>query len=177
MFWNNILAIVIGSFGFLIISFFIHLEVMATMMLFILNVLAYIDYRLLKTLKKIDQSDSSYEYLKSFKSWMIEKTDVNVKMARILYPYTFLALVLGFWFVDVNGNQLGEILRNKLLEAFPNTLLIMGIPAWFIALSIFVMVALAILGSRIYKFDVGLVYGGIYEKLDELLEEMEELRK
>jgi hypothetical protein len=55
--------------------------------------------------------------------------------------------------------------------------LIYGIPTfmWIIALGI--AVSMYVFGGKIYTWDVNLVYGRVFQKLDELIADIEELKK
>jgi hypothetical protein len=46
---------------------------------------------------------------------------------------------------------------------------------WFIALAIAVLIY--VFGGKIYKWDVNLVYGRVFKKLEELIADIEELKE
>ena len=133
----------------------------------ILSVIVIVNKKLMNGLAKIDKGVSSYQYLKDFNNWMKEQLTVNRRMARYYYPLFFLAMVLGFWF----SNDFQEIL------AGPHEIyLVNGIPIFWMLPVILVTGLFAFFGGRIYNFDVGLVYGRVFKKLEEILADMEELR-
>ena len=86
-------------------------------------------------------------------------------------------MILGFWFGSVGGNVPGEEFINKLIMDHPDTYLVFGLPLWGIIGIILVVCLLAFFGGRIYKWDLNIVYGRILKKLDEILADMEELRR
>lgn len=175
MFRINLIAIVAFSFTFLIVSYFVGIPITGAMFFVTLMVLVIINSRLLNGLEKIDQGVSSYEYLKAFNQWIKKQVAVNKRISTFLYPIIFLSLVLGFWFKDAEDIPLGERLVDKILSNFPDTILIFGIPLIGIVIVVLFLGLLAFCGGRIYQWDVNLIYGNVFKKLDELLTDIESL--
>lgn len=176
MFKINLIALVAFSFVFLPLSFFVGIPVMGIIFFITLNVLVYINKQLLNGLYKIDKGVSSYHYLKAFNEWLKEQIAVNKRISAFLYPVIFLSLLLGFWFKDAQGMFLGERLVTKILESSPDLYLVFGVPLIGIVASAIIMVFLAFFGGKIYKWDLNLVYGSVFKKLEELLADLETLR-
>ena len=145
-------------------------------MFFILNTLAYINYKLWKSLDKVDKNVNSFQYLKSFDEWMKKQKSINRKFAKVMYPAFFIAMILGFWLGDFGGSIPGQILVNEIIANYPDTLLIFGLPAYGVVGFLFIITLLIIFGGKIYNLDVNLVYGRIFSKLDDLVSDIEELR-
>jgi hypothetical protein len=164
----NLKAIVIFSFIVLILSFLVGIPVMGVMMFFLFNGLVIVNNKLLKGLEKIDKNVSSYQYLKSFNGWMKEQISVNRRMAGFYYPYIFIALTLGFWFSSFN--------QDDILGNFNQIYLVNGIPVYWTISFLLITGLLAIFGGRIYTWEVGVFYGNIINKLEELITDIEELR-
>ncbi len=177
MFKINLNAIVIGAVLFLIISFFIKIPIMGIGFFVILSVVVIVNRKLLKGLDRIDKSDNSYHYLLKFDHWMKEQLAVNKKMARVYYPLFFLSTVLGFWYSNFRGKTLGEKVVDELTIYFSDLFLLFGIPISGLVLIVIVAGLLAIFGNKIYSWDVNLIYGRVFSKLDEIISDMEELRK
>ena len=173
----NLQAIVIGSFVVLLASFLVRMPVMGVMMFFLLNGIVLANRNILKELDQIDKSESSYQYLKSFENWMNKQLTFNRKLAGYYYPYIFLSIVLGFWFIrlDEEGTQLKDIIINKILLQYPETYLVFGVPVIGLIGVVLMLGLLAFYGGRIYNWDVRIVYGRVLNKLEELLKDMEEL--
>jgi len=169
MFKINLIAIVVGSILFLGISFWIPW--MGIGFFLTLSVIVIVNRRLSRGLAKIDKSESSYHYIKAFDNWMKQQVSVNSLMARFYYPLFFLSILLGFW------QQLGEAVTNKLVLNYPGIDLIFGVPLFLIIGVVLMMVLLSYFGARIYIWDLKVVYGGVLRKLDEIIADMEELRK
>jgi len=176
MFKINIIAILVGSFFVVGMSYLVQIPYMGIGMFVILNVLVVINKKLMKGLRKVDKNANSFQYLKTFDSWMKEQVSINEKFSRFLYPLVFLSLLIGFWFGGFGGDVPGEIMVNELTVRYPDMVLILGIPLYGLLGGILVMVLLAYFGGRIYKWDLNIVYGRVLKKLDEIIADMEELR-
>jgi hypothetical protein len=177
MFEINLIAILIFSVVLLPVSFLFGMAYMGVPMFLLLNAVAVVNKRLSNGLKKIDKSVSSYQYLKAFDAWMQKQISINTKMSAFNYPWAFLSLLAGFWFFDVEGRTLGEALMNKLMIHYPRTYLVGGLPLVGIIGVMVVACFLAFFGGRLYKFELKLVYGHVMSRLQEMLADMEELRK
>ncbi len=123
-----------------------------------------------KTMKNIDTSLSSYEYLISFDSWVKIAISNSTKVMRFFYPLVFLAALMPI----VHALKSGEVTNAAILNSGFH--LIYGIPtfAWIIAIVIAVL--MFVFGGKIYKWDVNLVYKRIFIKLENMIAEMVELR-
>lgn len=176
MFKINLIAIVAFSFIFLIVTFFIGIPITGIVFFITLTVLVLINKRLLNGLESIDKGGSSYEYLKAFNQWIKKQVAVNRRIATFLYPIIFMSMILGFWFKDAKGLFLGERLVHKILINFPDTYLIAGIPLIGIVIVALILGLLAFFGGRIYQWDLNIVYGSVFKKLEELMADIESLR-
>ena len=176
MFKINLIAIVAFSFFILPMSYLVKIPYMGIGLFIILNVLVLINKKLLKGLLKIDKNVNSFQYLKTFDTWMKEQISLNEKFARFLYPLALLSVIVGFWFGSFGGDVPGENLVLELTKRFPDMLLVFGLPLFGVLGLLLVIVLLAYFGGRIYQFDLNLVYGRVLKKLDEIIEDMEELR-
>ncbi len=175
MFKINLIAIVAFSIIFLIISFFVGIPWMGIIFFITLNVLVIINKKLLNGLEKIDKGDSSYHYLKAFNLWINKQVSINKKISTFLYPIIFMSFIIGFWFKDAEGVFLGKRLVNEVLIGFPDVYLIFGVPLLGIVVVLIISVLFALFGGRIYQWDLNIVYGRVFKKLEELLADMERL--
>lgn len=175
MFRLNLIAIVAFSFIFLIVSFFIGIPITGIIFFVILTVLVVINKRLLNGLERIDKGVNSYEYLKAFNQWIKKQVSINRRMSTFLYPIIFVSLILGFWFKDAEGIPLGERLVHKILIGFPDIYLIYGIPLMGIVIVVLILGLLAFFGGRIYQWDLNIIYGRVFKKLEELMADIESL--
>ncbi len=175
MFKINLIAIVAFSIIFLIVSFFVGIPWMGIIFFITLNALVIINKKLLNGLEKIDKGDSSYQYLKAFNLWINKQVSINKKISTFLYPIIFMSFIIGFWFNDAEGVYLGKRLVNEVIIGFPDVYLIFGVPLLGIVVVLIILVVLAIFGGRIYQWDLNIVYGRVFKKLEELLADMERL--
>lgn len=176
MFSINLIAIVAFSVTFLVVSFFIGIPVTGVILFITLSVLVVINKNLLNGLESIDKSDSSYEYLKTFNQWIKKQVAINKRISTFLYPIIFVSILLGFWFEKTEGIPLKERIVRQIIIFFPDTYLIYGVPLIFIIIAILILGLLAFFGGKIYLWDVNIVYGRIFKKLEELMADIESLR-
>lgn len=84
-------------------------------------------------------------------------------------------MIIGFWFKDAEGIPLGERLVGEVISGFPDIYMVQGVPLIAIVFVIFIVALLAFFGGRIYQWDLNIVYGRVFKKLEELLADIEEL--
>ena len=173
----NLVAIMVFSVVFLIVTIYNGLPVIGISWFLIMGGLVIVNSRLMKGLNKINNHANSYEYLVSFNNWLQNQISLNKKMARLIYPLFFLSIVIGFWLFDAEGIPLGERLVGEVLYGFPDIYMINGIPLIAIVFMAVVVGILALFGGRIYMVDVNLIYGRVFKKLEELMADIEELKK
>lgn len=171
----------IGIIAFAIIiiplSYVTRMIYMGIPMALLFIVVAIIAQKYSKQLNLINKNVSSYEYLSSFDKWVKDMVSLNSKLSTFMYPYIFIAIVLGFWFIDIEGTTLGHRFTTGFINEFPNTFIVFDFPILLIIPFLLIISTLAFFGGKIGKWDINLVYGRILRKLDELLSDMEELRK
>ncbi len=177
MFKINLNAIVAFSFVFLIVTFFNGMLITGIVFFVTLTLLVIINKRLLNGLDKIDKGISSYQYLKTFNEWIKKQVAINKSFSRFMYPIIFLSMIIGLWFIDAEGMPLGDRLVGEVLYGFPDIYLIYGIPLIVIIAILSIAGLLAIFGGRIYLWDLNLIYGRVFKKLEELMADIEELKK
>lgn len=176
LFKTNLNAIAIGSIVVLGASFLLGIPIMGVGLFLVSAGVYVVNRRLSKDLGRIDENVNSYQYLKSFRFWLDEQISINTKMARIYYPLIFLSMVLGFWFSRKNEQQLNETVMNELMMKYPDLTVVFGMPLIGLMVLVLILVVLAILGGKLYYWDLNIVYGRVIRKLDELISDMEELR-
>ncbi len=176
MFKINLIAIVAFSIVFLIVSYFVGIPITGAIFFVTLTVLVIINKRLLNGLEKIDKGVSSYQYLKTFNQWIQKQIAINKRFSTFLYPIIFLSMIIGFWHKDAEGVPLGKRLVGEVLYGFPDSYLIQGVPVVAILVIILIVGFLAFYGGRIYLWDLNLVYGRVFKKLEELMADIESLR-
>lgn len=86
-----------------------------------------------------------------------------------------MSFLIGFWFKDAEGLPLGQRLVNEILHGFPDIYLVFGVPLIGIVIAFIIFVGLAIFGGKIYQWDLNVVYGRVFKKIEELQADMERL--
>jgi len=65
---------------------------------------------------------------------------------------------------------------NKILMGYPDIYLVYGVPLIGVVMVVLILGLLAFFGGRIFLWDLNLIYGRVFKKLDELLTDLESLR-
>jgi hypothetical protein len=128
-----------------------------------------------KELKKsinLSKGQSSYDYLLSFNNWLKGSIDVYSRYYKIFYPLFFLGMA-----TQAIVSKAGGKLIALLVEVFPTGMIILGQPYYILVLLVIGVLIFVRYAEAIYQWDLNLVYGRQFKKLDELIADMEELRK
>ena len=172
MFKRNLIGLVVGSTLFLIYAVFADILVMGIGVFLISNAIVIVNLKLKRTLTNINKNVSSYNYLKAFDKWLKDQLQLNRKLARIYYPLYFITAVVGIWF---SGNF--QTLLSEILGKPHQIYLVNGFPILWLIPVILIASLMAVFGGKIYNFDVNLVYGRIFRRLNDMIADIEELRK
>jgi len=125
-----------------------------------------------KSLKLLDKNVSSYQYLKSFDQWMKDLMDGYAKLYSFFYPALFLSIVLQFRFTEI-----GQKIINGLVNKFPDTTMMLSTPLYMLIGVSVISILLYYFSGTLYRLDFNSLYGRMLKKLEELISDMEELRK
>ena len=125
-----------------------------------------------RSFKTLDHGATSLDYLKSFDRLLKDSLSKGEKVLRFTYPLYFLIAISVMWSAWNKGP-----LTSKMYQEYPDVMFIGGVPlfAWIIAGVAFLL--MFYFSGRIYRWDVGLVYGRIFRKLEETIAEMEKLKQ
>ena len=127
-----------------------------------------------KELKKsvnLSKSQSSYDYLMSFDRWLKSSIDTYSGYYKIFYPMFFLGMAIQ-GIVSKAGGKLIALL----VEILPTDIMILGIPYYLIVSLIIITLVFARYAEAIYHWDLNIIYGRQFKKLEELITDMKELR-
>jgi hypothetical protein len=116
-------------------------------------------------------SVDSYQYLKAFQRWLKNRLAWGRRVQGHLYAVTFLALAIG-----IGASAAGQLLIRAIVENFPDVRLVNGVPLVLILAVVAMTIVVDLFGGVIFDFDVKTGYRRVFEKLDQMLAEMEELR-
>jgi hypothetical protein len=113
----------------------------------------------------------SYHYLKAFQRWLKNRLAWGRRFQGHLYAVTFLALAIG-----IGASAGGQVLIRTIVENFPDVRLVNGVPLVLIVVVVAMTIVVDLFGGLIFDFDVKTGYRRVFEKLDQMVAEMEELR-
>ncbi|MDF9800986.1 hypothetical protein OKW21_006249 [Catalinimonas alkaloidigena] len=168
----NVFAIVVFAFAVLIGWYFMGIPYIGAFIFVLLNIFAWYANLQMKKLQDIDRSSSSYQYLLSFNHWLKSSLSNNARIMCFFYPLIFLAAMATIWFS--NNNE--AVLSKVIYKYFPDINLIGGIPVWWLVGVLAAAAIIGFFGEKIYRWDVNVVYGNVFKKLEEIIADMEELR-
>lgn len=126
----------------------------------------------LKGLKTLDQGVNSLDYLKSFDRWIKDVISRTSKIVRFSYPLYFLIGMSTIWSTWVKQEKLVMATHQK----FPDSVYVGNMPLFALVFVLIATFLMAYYSDKIYKFDVRLMYGCIFDKLESTIIEMEKLR-
>lgn len=172
MFRVNLIVLVIMSIVFPIIHYFQDAiwQGVATSILLLLT--AWYSKRKMHNLNTLDQGATSLDYLKSFDRRLKDVFSRSEKIVRFSYPLYFLIAMSTMWSAWNKGP-----ITSKMYQKYPDVIFIGSVP-----LFVWIIVGVATLlmlyfSGRIYRWDVRLMYGRVFDKLEETIAEMEKLKQ
>ena len=118
--------------------------------------------------KILDQGATSYDYLKSFDRWLKDvllKIETIARYSNTLFVPLALSATWSFW------SKHGVIL--KLTQRYTD----LNIPLIAIIIAVVLTVPMFYFSARINKWDVRLMYGRLFDKLEETIADMEKLKQ
>ncbi|WP_339722871.1 hypothetical protein [uncultured Paraglaciecola sp.] len=172
MFAVNIKAIVWGCVVMLIIMSLVGAPFLGLYICCLLAPIVIIAKKELKKSVDLSKGQSSYDYIVTFNHWLKNSIKVYSGYYRIFYPLFFLGMA-----TQAIVSKAGGKLIALLLEVFPTSLIILGQPYYIWVALVVGMVFFARYAEAIYQWDLNMVYGHQFKKLEELIADMEELRK
>ncbi len=167
---NLILIMVFATLG-LIASFFLGIPWVGLLLFIEFSLIVYLGKIELDKAKTINHGMSSYDYLKSFDNWRKDVILFFTKVYRFFYPILTITVGIGACYSNI-----GKLIIAKALEQIPDLQLVYGIPLyWLIGVLIYAAM-LSLFAKQIYHFDINLVYKHMFKRLEEMIEDMEELK-
>jgi hypothetical protein len=126
----------------------------------------------MNSLKTLDQGANSLDYLKSFDRWLKDLFSRSEKIARFYYTLCFLIALSTMGSAWNKGE-----LTSKMYQKYPGLLFIGNIPLFALIIAGVATLLMFYFSGKIYKWDVRLMYGGVFDKLEETINEMEKLKQ
>ena len=143
----------------------------ATAILFLL--VAWYSIRQKRSIKTLDHGATSLDYLKAFDRLLKDALSRSEKILRFTYPLYFLIGVSTVWSA---WNKSEKPILNMRQE-FPDSIFIGNVPLFVWIIVGVVTILMFYVSGRIYRWDVSLIYGRIFRKLEETIAEMEKLKQ
>lgn len=173
MFRVNLIVTVILAVVFPIIHYFLDAIWQGAAASVLLLLTAWYNKRQMNNLKTLDQGASSLDYLKSFDLWLKDVLSRSVRIARVYYTLCFLIAISTMGSAWNKSEELVFETHRK----FPDLIFIGNIPLVAIITAGVATLLMFYFSDKIYRWDIRLMYGGIFDKLEETITEMEELKK
>ena len=172
MFDINIKAVILGSLMVLTIMSIIGAPFLGLYICCLLIPLTIIAKKELKKSVDLSKGQSSYDYLMSFENWLKSSIRAYSGYYKIFYPMFFLGMA-----TQAIVSKAGGKLIALLVEALPTDIIILGQPYYILVALVLLTLIIVKYSEALYRWDLNIVYGRQFKKLDELISDMEELRK
>jgi hypothetical protein len=172
MFRVNLIVLVIMSIVFPIVQYFADAFWQGVAVSILLLLTAWYSKRKMHNLNTLDQGATSLDYLKSFDRRLKDVFSRSEKIVRFSYPLYFLIAMSSIWSAWNKGP-----ITSKMYQKYPDVIFIGSVP-----LFVWIIVGVATLlmlyfSDRIYRWEVRLMYGRVFDKLEETIAEMEKLKQ
>lgn len=169
----NLILIMIFSVAVLVWWYFLGIPWIGLFVFLCLNSFAIYSKKQTDKLKDLDTGLSSYEYLRSFQAFLNQAMIKNAHIMRVFYPFMFLAAAATVWYSNDNA----EVLMPQISKLISNPVMIGDFPLVVLIPIILIALVMAYFAERIYRWDVNLIYGRVFNRLQEMISDMEQLRK
>jgi hypothetical protein len=172
MFRINLIANVIMAIGFPIMYYFLDIVWQGAAVSVLILLTAWYGKRQMRSIETLDHGATSLDYLKSLDRWLKDVFSRSEKIARFYYTLCFLIAMSTLWSAWNKGP-----ITSKMYQKYPDVIFIGSVPlfAWIIAgVATLLMLYFS---DKIYRWDVRLMYGRVFDKLEETIAEMEKLKQ
>jgi hypothetical protein len=172
LFRINLIVIIMMAILFPIIHYFLGVFLQGAAASVLLLLSGWYSKRLMRGVTALDPGANSLEYLKSFDRWLKDVYARSVKIVRFSYPLYFLIAASTVW--SAWNNQEEMVLRVR--HRFPDLVFVWNIPVFALIIIGVTTLLMFYFSDKIYKWDVRLMYGRVFDKLEETIAEMEGLK-
>ncbi len=140
--------------------------ILASIFILIFIPIVILSHKTNNEFKTLDPNINCYDYLIGLKQFLDESIKKFTRVMKYFYAVMILTCGIGMWIGT------GEHLK----LVFPDMLFYNNIPVYpAIGLAVFVIISF-IAGEKIYLWDLNIMYGRIFKRLDELIEDIEILK-
>jgi hypothetical protein len=168
----NLIAIIGMSIVIPIIYYYLDVIWQGIAASILLLLAAWYSNRQNQSIKTLDHGTNSLDYLKSFDRSLKDALTGGEKILRFTYPLFFLIAMSTIW----SSWNKGE-LTSKMYQKFPDILFIGSVPLFALIIAGVATLLMFYFSGKIYKWDVRLIYGRVFDKLAETIAEMEKLKQ
>ncbi|MDN3688350.1 hypothetical protein [Cyclobacterium jeungdonense] len=172
LFRANVMAIVIMALLIPLVHYFLDALWLGLAASTLLLLTAWYSKRQMQEIKDLNQGATSFDYLKSFDRWLKDSLAKNQKVVRYSYPVYFLIACGTIGSAWIREPELTQ----KVQQQFPGLTFVGSYPLIGLILVGLITLLMVYFSDKIYQWDVRLVYGRIFKKLEETISEMEQLR-
>ncbi|BBN82203.1 hypothetical protein PA25_21880 [Pseudoalteromonas sp. A25] len=171
MFAVNIKAIAIGALIMLVAMSLIGIPWLGLYICLLLAPLIQIAKRELDKSYNLSKGQSSLEYLESFDAWLKQSISNYSKYYQFFYPLFYIGMV-----AQGLASQSGGKVMSLLLTKYPTDYVFLDIPGYiWVIITAFLLVVIKY-SEALYRFDLYIIYGRQFKKLEELLADMRALK-
>jgi hypothetical protein len=172
MFDMNIKAIMVGCVIMFVIMSLIGAPFLGLYICCLISPLIFISKKELEKTVNLSKGQSSYDYLVNFNNWLQSSIDTYSGYYKLFYPLFFLGMAIQAVVSKAGGKVIALLVEN-----IPTDIMLLGLPYYLIVAIAIVTLFFARYAEAIYRWDLSIVYGRQFKKLEELIADMEELRK
>lgn len=172
MFRINFKIIIMMAIVFPVVYYFIDAfwQGLAASVLLLLT--AWYNKRQIDNIRTLDQGATSLDYLKSLDRWYKDMILKGEKMARLSYPLYLLIALSTIW-----STWEKEGMTSKVAKNFSGLVSTGNIQFFSLVIGALLILLMLAFSRKIYKWDVRLMYGRVFSKLEETIAEMEKLKQ
>jgi hypothetical protein len=172
MFTINFNILIIMAIVFPVVYYFIDFVWQGLAASVLLLLTAWYNKKQIDDISTLDQGLTSLDYLKSLDRWYKDVVLKGEKIARLSYP---LYLLIGLSTIWTTWEKEG--MTSKIANNFSGLVSTGNIQFFSLAIGAILMLLMLVFAKKIYKWDVRLMYGRVFRKLDETIAEMEKLKQ
>ncbi len=172
MFRVNLIFIVSMSIVFSIMYYFLDAIWQGVAISVLLLLTAWYSERQKRSIKTLDHGATSLDYLKSLDRSLKDTFSKNEKILRFSYPLYFMIAMSTMWSAWNKGP-----ITSKMYQKYPDVIFIGSVPLFVWIIAGVATLLILYFSGRIYRWDVRLMYGRVFDKLEETIAEMEKLKQ
>ena len=172
LFRVNLIVLVIMSIVYPIIYYFVDTFWQGVAISVLLLLTVWYSKRIMHNLNTLDQGATSLDYLKSFDRRLKDVFSRSEKIVRFSYPLYFLIAMSSMWSAWNKGP-----ITSKMYQKYPDVIFIGSVPLFVWIIAGVATLLMIYFSGRIYRWEVRLMYGRVFDKLEETIAEMEKLKQ